>query len=185
MPKENRIEVCLVRSLDLLISIYDFGSPARVPGEYQRAFKEANNMKGGRVVFPDRLLEYERSQDLLSWIVVFDGVYKIEIRVSEYLHTLDLSGRLSRSFLCHSESPRYLRCPTGKVMLASPYGLGSEDVLPTAMISLLPGVYQVGLEWNLVEEQKHWHFDRASEYPEGDGPDGVLYLGRVTGAREL
>ena len=170
----NRGEAYLVESKDLLLSICDYNSPARVPGEYQRAFEASKADPHDVGPLPERLMRFEESGDLLVWPIIFDGIYKIEVRLSADLHDVDFGGPLARSFFSKSHSVRRLRCPTGRLVLASPYSLGSHTVGP--IISVAAGTYQVGLDWNLVEEQKHWFLQHSSDYPRDDGPDGVLYL---------
>ena len=174
----DRVEKHIVKSMDLMLSLFDFASPANVPGEYGRALRHGKNLAGGGHMIHRGLVQYRMSGDLLAWLIIFDGVFKIEVRILADSKSLDFCGSRENEFLGGSQAPRRLQCSTGRLVLASPYLLGSESLEPIVIVA--PGTYQVALDWILREEQKHWHLEMPCDYPVGEGPDGILYIARVS-----
>lgn len=95
--------------------------------------------------------------DAIDWTTVLDGTFRVRL-VFLASEPGDVTQRGER-----------LSLPTGRLVIVS--------FLETVAVemAIAPGAYGVVLEWFADEESKHYDISR-SEYPSGDGPDGIVTL---------
>jgi hypothetical protein len=113
----------------------------------------------------------------LSWITLFDGVFKVEVRILAEQPKVDFGGEARSQFLGAVET-NLLYCPSGKIVVDSLARLGSSSA---PIITVTPGTYRVGLVRNDTEESKHGFLESESLYPADEGPDWIIYMQRETG----
>jgi len=118
--------------------------------------------------FVARVRALERSGDLIKQEVVMDGCFLVRVVVM----SADTKTVVSEPVT----EPRLLRIPTGRVVIRS----GGPEREPALVLAIERGVYEARIEWFVDEESKHYDLQTAYEYPDGDGPDGIVTLRRIS-----
>jgi hypothetical protein len=108
---------------------------------------------------------------LLSWITLFDGVFKVEVRILAEQPKVEFTEEERKQFL--GEGKNRLHCPSGNIVVDSLSRLGSSS-LP--VITITPGTYRVGFIRNDDEESNHEFLESESLYPVNEGPDWIIYM---------
>ncbi|MEW6735970.1 MAG: hypothetical protein AB1489_32045 [Acidobacteriota bacterium] len=132
---------------------------------------KANNESSTLYYFNHYLKELGENNELLSWVLLFEGVYKIQAEVRSLADGSILNK--SQHFLGDSN---VLKCPSGKIAVASLGSLGSQYLNPIIVVD--PGVYRINININEMEEQKHDFLEDIDEYPQNDGPDWIIQIER-------
>jgi hypothetical protein len=112
---------------------------------------------------------------LLSWITVFDGVFKIEVRILAEEPKIEFGQEEKEQFLGEGKE-NLLHCLSGNIVADSLTRLGSNSAYP--LITIAPGAYRVGFVRNDDEESKHAFLEGESQYPVNEGPDWIIYMQR-------
>jgi hypothetical protein len=163
-------------------AILDEGSPANQPGlmtrlldEARSAFSPDDESAPWLFRFNQSLADAGERGELLSWCLLWDGVYqaKVEVSLAEANPT---SGAALESLGAGSEEAR-LYFPTGRVVLTSLSRVGEEP----PFLTIEPGHYRVRFVSDGEEEAKHAFLEAVGDYPPGDGPDWRITLQRLAG----
>ena len=157
-------------SSDILLAttgVIYFISDACVSSQLEVAISGEGSTDGGL----GRIRQLAHAGNIFFWTVLIDGVYKIRFHAEAdpAIHTRFGAGNVDIT-------EQRLELPTGRVQLRSAVG----RVVDVA--DLAPGSYRVTLAWSSDEESKHFDLASASEYPDADGPDGVIILNRIAEA---
>lgn len=117
--------------------------------------------------FVSAIVRLSRSGELLKQEVIVDGTFLFRVVV---LDRDEAFPPPADSELCQ------LRLPSGTI------DIRTGDLLerPDWRVAVDPGTYDAWVQWSVDEECKHYEIASAAEYPEGDGPDGIIVLRRVS-----
>ncbi len=115
--------------------------------------------------FLGKVRALEATGDLIKQEVVMDGCFLVQLVVTDEKPGAAIIDPMR-------EGSQILRLPTGSIVVRS----GGPDRDPALLLKVEPGVYEARVEWFVDEESKHYDLDDPDEYPEGDGPDGVVTL---------
>ena len=175
MMREGDVRSGLVKSRDLYLSVFDRTSPVNRPGEFDRAWQKAGAEDLRIWSYNQYWIDRQDLEAIQAWILLLDGIFKVE------LHFLpgDADFPRQNGFLGNAEQDleaSFLECPSGEVVIASPYGLGGR-LTPFGIVP--PGRYRAAVQWGGPGEERHWFLEEFSEYPPADGPDGVVFLQRA------
>ena len=170
----------LVKTESCYAAICDEGSPVNRLGfmdiELESAKKLAlqEGMEDffSLFIFNDRLMHAASQGALLSWTLLFDGVFRAEAQVTPQLQAQATeTGHLGSSVFAGT-----LACPTGRLIVTCLSRLGE---LHQPIIEVEPGVYQVVVERDEDAEFEHSHIESLARYPVGLDPDWSIKLSRV------
>jgi hypothetical protein len=127
----------------------------------------------GLFVFNERLMHLADRGEMLSWTLLFDGVFRAVAKVESSTSTLGLqhTENLGANVLSCT-----LACPTGRLILTCLSNLG---VGQSPFLVVEPGLYQVRLERDEEREVDHSDLEGIASYPDGHGPDWHFHVQRV------
>jgi hypothetical protein len=159
--------------------IFDSNSLVNCGGKWDEAFQSAKRLagrEGWSALFHlnQSWIDLAGEGALLSWITLFDGVFKVEVRLLPDQPVVEFGEEERRQFLGEGKK-NLLYCPSGNIVVDSLARLGSSSV---PLITVAPGTYKVGFVRNDSEESKHEFLDDESLYPVDEGPDWIIYLQR-------
>ena len=114
---------------------------------------------------------YERLDESKAfvWVTLFPGTYRVQLVLEEGEARAEIPSDMRVQEVAN------VHFPTGRLM-KMPNDDGIEVFAPVG--SIPPGHYRATLHWSFDEADKRIHIVR-SEYPEGDGPDGIIVLRRL------
>src|SRR5207245_22632 len=127
--------------------------------------------------FNELWAEGGRAHELLPWVLLFDGVFRVRIEVLPSGSEPSVRALQRGRFLGNLGSEGVLFCPSGEVVVAPLLSLGELSLRPAVVVP--PGLYRVRIESNAEEQIKHEFLDRVEDYPPDDGPDWTLYMQNV------
>ncbi|MDQ3327239.1 MAG: hypothetical protein M3506_01765 [Chloroflexota bacterium] len=113
--------------------------------------------------------------EILTWIVLFNGVFKVALEMMPPDRPLEHADEQRGGFL--SDEPSLLSCPNGRILVASLDRLGQGDLEPLAVIE--PGLYRAALSKDYDREPDHWFLENETEYPASDGPAWLIRLQKL------
>ena len=170
----------LIRDTALYLGIFDYTSSANRPGKWDALFQDARR-KAGRQKWQALFhlngswIDFAREGHLLSWITLFHGVFKVEIKLLSENPQIEFEESETKRFLGEGKRNR-LYCPSGKIIVASLEDLGKNSIVPLATIQ--PGWYKVEFFCDDNKESEHSFLEDESQYPVDDGPDWIIYMQR-------
>ena len=169
----------LVEGEGCYFGIFDWASPANCPGKWDDEFDAARRAAGSQkwsALFHlnQGWIDLARQGALLSWITLFDGVFKVELKILAEDSEADFGKKEKEQFLGEGKD-NLLHCPSGNIVIDSLSRLGSS-LCP--LITIKPGTYRVGFVRNDAEETKHEFLESATLYPANEGPDWIIYMRR-------
>lgn len=159
--------------------IFDSASPANCKGKWDDEFQSAKRRarrQGCSALFQlnQGWIDLAVEGALLSWITLFDGVFKVEVRILAEQPKVEFGEEEREQFLGDGKN-NLLYCPSGNILVDSLTRLGSGSV---PLITITPGTYRVGFIRNDAEESKHMFLESESLYPANEGPDWIIYMQR-------
>lgn len=177
---------CLVKTEAFYGALLDEGSPANTPGfmtrlldEAQAAFPPDDENAPWLFRFNQLLAAAAERGELLSWCLLWDGVYRAHVEVS--LVEIDPTPPAEGASLGGGVVEARLHFPTGRIVLTSLSRVGEE----APFLTVEPGHYWVRFVSDGEEEAKHAILEAVSDYPPGEGPDWRIVLHRIAGCRLL
>jgi hypothetical protein len=160
-------------------AIYDEASPANVEGLVEREIQasqqqiDALGQDRGFTLFAfnERLMDRARRGELLTWTLVFDGVFRAVIEVAGPLG----ADKSPTPLIDNLGGPLVadLVCPSGRLIVGCLGHLGKRQ---TPGVTVEPGTYRVHFTFDKNEVHKHMLLEARSEYPQGEGPDWTFRL---------
>ena len=170
----------LIESEACYFGIFDFVSPANRPGtwdaEFQAAKRRAGRQEWEALFFLNQSwIDLAGEGALLSWITLFDGVFKIEVRILAEVPKVEF-GEEEKDHFLGKGNDNLLYCPSGNIVVESLTRLGSDSLCP--LITVTPGTYRVGFVRNDDEESRHQFLEVENQYPANEGPDWIIYMQR-------
>ncbi len=169
----------LIKTEGCYIGIFDASSPMNIQNLYAAFMDVAkaqakSNGEGWASLyyFNQQWIDAASRSEILVWIVLFDGIYKIAMDVHPLSPRLVLTDEQKEPFL--GDRLHLLSCPSGRIIVASLSDLGRQDLEPAAVVE--PGTYRVGLTVDYKGEPDHWFLEDPSEYPSSDGPDWSVQM---------
>jgi len=172
----------LVEGESCYYGIFDLASAANQPGKWEDEFQAAKEKAGSEewsALFHlnQSWIDLAGQGELLSWITLFDGVFKVEIRILGEQAKFEFGEEAARHFLGERKE-NLLNCRSGKIIVESLTRLGSTSLIP--LITITPGRYRVAFVRNDDEEIKHQCLDDRSLYSDDEGPDWKIYMQRLS-----
>jgi hypothetical protein len=171
-----------VKTESLYAAIFDLASPANTFGMVQTTLsaasaraKESGQPWAALFHFNEALDNRARGGELMTWTLLFDGVFKVAIEVLTPTNDISLDEHESSNA---SDESQLLRCPSGKITVACLGALGRRDL--ATIIVIEPGIYHAYVHRNFDEEDKHGFLEKPSDYPPTEGPDWHIRLQRQT-----
>lgn len=170
----------LVTGEGCYFGIFDSASPANCPGKWDDEFQAAKRMAGRQewsALFHlnQSWIDLAGEGALLSWITLFDGVFKVEVRILAEQPKIEFGEEEKEQFLREGKE-NLLYCPSGNIVVDSLTRLGLNSVCP--LLTIMPGTYRAGFVRNNDEESKHQFLEDESLYPANEGPDWTIYMQR-------
>lgn len=171
----------LIKDNSLYLGIFDIASSVNCVGKFMSLFHEAerNSRKDPWLTlghFNESWIQLAEQGELLSWITLFHGVFKVELRLLAEIPQIEFTENEINRFLGDGEANRIF-FPTGEIVVASLGDLGTELIIPLSIIE--SGWYRVGFFCDHEKENEHNFLDEGSEYPTDSSPDWILYLQRI------
>jgi hypothetical protein len=165
----------------LHLAFFDLGSPANRPGLADEAFDIAGRIVYGKYeldgdIFHKFWAALGRKRELLVWSLIFDGVYRIDIRVCLERQTVGKAPDGKSHFLGDNSGNPRLWCPSGALSVACLQDVGSPSLRP--IVQIPSGMYRVSSVADHNQQASHEFLDEVEQYRDGDGPDWILYLQR-------
>ena len=164
------------------VGIYDVASPANKIGfmttELQASLHRARQSQQeefyGLFHFNEKLLALANQGHLISWTLLFDGVFRVMVEVeSQCRSTSAPLVNLGAPFV---EST--IICPTGQLVISCLSKLGETQ---HSFCKVEPGIYYIAVERNDAAELEHAFLQSPSEYPSNGGPDWLIRLQPLSG----
>ena len=170
----------LIESEGCYFGIFDFVSPVNRAGMWDALFQAAKHKAGrqewGALFFLNQSwIDFAGEGALLSWITLFDGVFKVEVRILAEEPKIEFGEEEKEHFLGEGRE-HLLYCPSGSIVVDPLTRLGSASLCP--LITVMPGTYRVGFVRNDDEESKHEFLEGESQYPANEGPNWIIYMQR-------
>ena len=171
----------LIKDNSLYLGIFDLSSSVNSVGKFMSLFHEAErkSRKDAWLTlghFNESWINLAEQGELLSWITLFHGVFKVELRLLTEIPQVEFNKNETNRFLGDGEANRIF-LPTGEIVVASLGDLGTELSMPLAKIE--SGWYRVGFFCDHEKENEHTFLEEESEYPADSSPDWILYLQRI------
>ena len=152
----------LVKTEGLYAGIYDIASLANVP-LFTKGTPHARDLND----FNQLLLDRAAQGQLLSWTLLFDGVFRAVIKVAKPTTSgyqdCDPINSLGSNLLVAN-----LVFPSGRLILSCLSRLGKGEA---AILTVEPGEYRVTVIRDGVQEEMHAFLEDPALYPAGEGPD--------------
>ena len=165
----------------LYLGIFDYASPANRPDKWDELFSDAKRKAGieswqSLFYLNDSWIELAEQGYLLSWITLFHGVFKVELRLLSEVPQIEFKKNEIKHFLGEGKANR-LFCPTGEIVIASLGDLGTNKIVPLTTIE--SGWYKVGFYCDDEKENDHYFLEDETQYPADSSPDWIIYLQRA------
>lgn len=183
-PYETRLcATKLIYDDALYLGIFDYASPVNRPDKWDELFSDAKRKAGwwkqwqSLFYFNDSWIELAQKGHLLSWITLFHGVFKVELRLLAETPQIEFEENETNHFLGEGKANR-LFCPTGEIVLASLGDLGTDKIVPLATIE--SGWYKVAFYCDSEKENDHYFLEDEAEYPTNSNPDWIIYMQRAS-----
>ncbi|MDB5215537.1 MAG: uncharacterized protein JWO86_3464 [Myxococcaceae bacterium] len=106
------------------------------------------------------------SAELVDWQTVLGGTFSIEFRIGESCSADDESSKGDVRLA------GILLLPTGRLVLTT----GTPNESSHFVRALVPGAYDIRLDWFVDQEARHYDVPTPADYPAEEGPDGVVIL---------
>ena len=170
----------LIEDNALYLGIFDCASAINQLGKWDEIFKDAER-KAGRKHWQTLIYlnanwgELAQQGQVLSWITLFDGVFKVELRLLPEIPQIEFKENETEHFLGDGKTNR-LFCPTGEIVVASLGDLGTALIVPLATIEA--GWYKVGFYCDDERENEHYFLEDKTQYPADSTPDWIIYMQR-------
>jgi hypothetical protein len=171
----------LIKTEGCYVGIFDLASEANSPGRFDAFLRQAGDdaKAAGEdwkhiYYFNQKWVDAAVRGEVLSWIVVFDGVFKVAVDLIPPGPPLAPTGQQVRSLLA-GEVYR-LNCPSGAVTIDSLSHLGRRGLTP--MLTVEPGTYLITLTRDSEQEGKHELLESLSDYALSAGPDWRICMQR-------
>jgi hypothetical protein len=169
----------LIKDEALYLGVFDVDSPANTAKQWENLSEKARRDAGRKswqalFHFNGGWVRLAEKGELLSWITLFDGVFKVELRLLSENPQIAFKESETNFFLGEGKFNR-LYCPSGKIAVASLGDLGTDLIIPMAIVEA--GCYKAAFYCD-DQENDHYFLEDESEYPAGDGPDWIIYLQR-------
>lgn len=169
----------LIKTEGCYIGIFDALSAANAIGLFATSMHVAKRRTAAMGQRGTDILEFNQlwidaaaRGEILVWVVLFDGVYKVIARVLPFRPSITPTMEQTTAFL--GQEYHALFCPSGRIMVASLSDLGSQSLEPLVVVE--PGTYHVALTVDDSQEAKHGFLDDVAQYPPTDGPDWSIKL---------
>lgn len=176
------------------LAVIDLKSPANRAGHYEEgeAFSwdfdgpgSGKPMSGSAEHDFDKSIKRTRQYwalqaekgDILSW-PAGESFYKVKLDLITDAAPKTFPSAQNTAFLGKRDVPWTLNCPSGRLAIISLKGLGTPDL--KEVWTLEPGSYRAGLEEIDAETRRHAFIKTAADYPDGEGPDFILHLQRIS-----
>jgi len=171
----------IIKTEGCYIGLFDAASPANKPAlaaELMRSARARAAEQGkdwaALLYFNGSLADAGQRGELVSWFVLFDGVYKAVLSVVLPHPPLPPADQAAP----HPGGQIHpLVCPSGRIVLASLHALNDSDPAPAVIVE--PGTYRTVVHFDADQEAKHRFLDDLSEYPGADGPDWRILLQKL------
>ena len=165
----------------LYLGIFDFASPVNSLGKWDGLFYDAERKAGSEhwqtlFYLNDSWVELAQQGQLLSWITLFHGVFKVELRLLAETPQIEFEENETKHFLGDGKANR-LFCPTGEIVVASLGDLGTDLIVP--FVKIESGWYRVGFNCDDEKENEHYFLEDETQYPTDSSPDWIIYMQRV------
>src|SRR5215203_2183619 len=113
----------LIESGECYFGTFDVDSPANRPGtwdaEFQAARRKAGRREWGALYFLNQSwVDFAEEGALLSWTTLFDGVFKVEVRVLAEEPKVAFGKEEKEHFLGEGKDT-LLHCPSGNIVVDS------------------------------------------------------------------
>jgi hypothetical protein len=171
------VATLLVKTIGSELAIFDEASPANSQLLWDFEANQITGQEKTKILteFKRSISSHMKSGNIVAWLLMFDGVYKTQINLLQDAEELPHPD--NNAFLCTDETQiPLLRITSGKLIVASPYNLG-RNLAHCCIVE--PGIYKAGLRCLFEEESNHIGLTTTDEYPEGEGPDWVVFLQAV------
>lgn len=171
----------LVTDATLYLGIFDYASPVNKIGEWDVLIQDAERKAGKehwKTLFylNENWAKLAEQGHVLSWITLFDGVFKAELRLlAAETPQIQFKENETEHFLGDGKANR-LFCPTGEIVVASLGDLGTDLIVPIATIE--SGWYKVGFYCDDDKENEHYFLEDETQYPADSSPDWIIYMQR-------
>ena len=170
----------LIHDSSFYLGIFDYASAANCAGMWDRVFSAAQRKaepETWQTLFHlnDEWIDLAAQGQLLSWITLFEGVFKVELRLLAELPQVQFQEAETQRFLGGGKTNR-LFCPSGEIVIASLGELGKASIAPITKVEA--GWYRVGFYCNDENEYEHYFLEDYSQYPATGSPDWIFYLQR-------
>lgn len=166
----------IIKTEACYIGLFDAASPANKPALAAELMRSAIARSAEQALwrFNGSLADAGRRGELVSWFVLFDGVYKAALSVVPPHFTLPPTEQAAP----HPGGKVHpLVCPSGRIILTTLQRLNASD--PTPAVVVEPGSYRVVVQFDTDQEAKHAFLDDLSQYASGDGPDWRIFLQKL------
>lgn len=168
----------LIKDNALYLGIFDIDSPVNRANQWENLFDKAKQGAGREswqtlFYFNGNWIDFAEKGELLSWITLFHGVFKAELRLLPENPQTVFKENETKKFLGEGKYNR-LYCPSGKIAVASLADLGNDSI--SAMAEVDAGWYKVAFYIDDEKENEHFFLEDESEYPVGDSPDWIIFL---------
>jgi len=118
------------------------------------------------------LVGLSREQQLLTWVLLQDGVFKVRCYLAPPAAELAALG-MQRARFTGGFATGTLSLPSGDVLVTS-LGLMGAELQPAFQVP--PGDYEVELYEDREQHSRHNFLREVEDYPPDDGPDWVIVL---------
>lgn len=172
----------LIKDDALYLGVFDISSSANTVNQWDKIFDKAKKDAGKEswqtlFYINDGWINLAEKGELLSWITLFHGVFKVELRLLPENPQIAFRENEKKHFLGQGKYNR-LYCASGKITVASLGNLGTDLILPMAEID--SGWYKFAFYCDEEKESDHYFLEDESEYPADDSPDWIIYMQKET-----
>ncbi len=169
----------LIVTEGMYLAIFDRLSAVNRPGVWDEAMEQARQRAGKEewqtlLYFNGYWRERADARELLAWILLFDGVFRVAVKVFANSSAYKSFEGEEDRFVGQDHGTGSLFCPSGEIIVENLPKLGLNVLRP--MVVVPPGVYRVRLVSSSEQVNEHSFLEHLDEYPEGEGPDWILYL---------
>lgn len=127
--------------------------------------------------FNDALIEHAKRGDMLSWTLLFDGVFRAHLQVEVGAPSSELRNQEPPPTEGRLPSSAILNCLSGRLLLCCMGDLGKTQA---PAITVEPGWYRASVTADDHQELDHAFLTSLDEYPSEDGPDWTVRLEPAT-----
>ena len=178
----------LVTTKSCYVGLYDLESPVNRAGFWRREWVKSKRFrlfdlfrskwsKFPLFRFNQQLLDIMNAKEMISWTLLFDGVFRAQINIADEGDSSQASKR-EQSSLAEVEIQTHLICRSGRLVLACLSMVGEPTITPTVVVER--GIYDVRLVRNYDAESKHWFTESEAAYLPAITPDWTITLQRIS-----